>query len=186
MFSSSIAEGPESLERIILLNHIHDSFTDCCRSHVAGMYKDDPYVLLHSIKALKNFQKKEEWDLGHEWLGKLHDFVTNVENKEYFQGDERADDNGHADGTSDDLAQPLEKPSTSFSQTIDVTSAYTTMIRLISRLRGTKGVAADACDVLNRMHQIHDVSVNGLEPNIFDSDHGNVACPPRRIASIEI
>ncbi len=189
IFSFSIAKGPESFERIILLNHIHDSFTDCCRSHVTGMYKDDPYVLLHSIKALKNFQKKEEWDLGREWLGKLHDFVTNVENKEYFQGDERADDNGRVNDMSDDLDQPLGKPSTSSSQTIDVTSAYTTIMRLISRLRGTKGVAADACDILNRMHQIHDVSVNGLEPNIVgsdNSDHEDVACPPRRIASIDI
>jgi hypothetical protein len=154
------------------------------------MYKDDPYVLLHSIKALKNLQKKEERDLGQEWLGKLHTFVTSLENKDYYQGYERADDDGVVNGTPNELDQSGGgNPSTSFSQTIDVTSAYTTMIRLIARLRGTKGMAADACDVLNRMHRVHDVFQNGLEP-IFartdSSNHGDVGYPPKRIASIHI
>ena len=183
VFSALFTKGPEALERIILLNNIHDSFTDYCRFHISGMYKDDPYVLLHSIKALKNLQKKEEWDLGHEWLGKLHSFVTSVENIEYFQENERADAEGLVNDARNDLNQP------SFTQTIDVTSAYTTMIRLISRLRGAKGVAADACNVLNQMHQVHFVSVNGIEPDTSysdDSNHADTVCPPRRIASIDI
>lgn len=156
------------------------------------MYKDDPYVLLHSIKALKNLQKKEEWDLGQEWLGKLHSFVTSLENKDYYQGYERADDDGVVNGTSNnelDQSGGGNSSTSSFSQTIDVTSAYTTMIRLIARLRGTKGLAADACGVLNRMHRVHDVFLNGLEPNAActdSSNHGDVGYPPKRIASIHI
>ena len=130
--------------------------------------------------------------MGHEWLRKLHGFVTSYENKDYFQGEEKATkDNDWTNGHSNELGQSGGNQS-ALSQTIDVTSAYTTMIRLISRLRGTKGVAADAYDVLNRMHKVHDIFINGLEkeePQSTRNDHTNpaeVACSPKRIASIDI
>ncbi|KAL7542811.1 hypothetical protein ACHAXR_012125 [Thalassiosira sp. AJA248-18] len=136
----------ESLEHIFLLNHIHDSFSESCQSHVPGIFQDDPYVLFHSIKGLKNLRKREERRSGEEWLRKLHKFVTSPENMDYFQ--EKAS------------SKPLQFQS-SHSPTIDVTPAYTTLIRLMAQLRGTDGVAADARKVLNRMHRVHNVSVNG-------------------------
>jgi len=186
----------ESLERIILLNHVHDTFSSCCESHIPGMYKDDPYVLFHSIKALKNLQKKEEKEKGHEWLTKLHKFVTSPENADYFQ--EREID-GELKNQSKELNQTdaTSSPEASavYAQTINVTSAYTTFIRLIARLRGTDGVAADALQVLNRMHRVHNVFVNGLgnpetqtppTDETSKNEDTETLVNPKRIAHIDI
>jgi hypothetical protein len=158
---------PDSFERIILLNHIHDAFADCYRPYVAGIYKDDPYVLFHSIKALKNLQKKEEYNLGKEWLGSLHKFVTTAENDDYFGVvDLEKGDTEDLDHTEDAVVIP------SLATTIDVTPAYTTMIRLMARLRGKIGVAEDARTVLDRMHEIkaYNSDVNSLRKRIATID----------------
>ena len=159
---------PESFERIVTLNTIHDSFAECCQSHIPGMYTDDPYVLFHSIKALKNLQRKEEWDLGRLWLDRLHKFVTNPQNVEYSLGyakdykQQTKDLDETTDGEEEKPSQEGEAPVVVFSQTIDVTAAYTSMIRLMAKLRGKKGVAEDTRAILNRMNEVHDISVNGL------------------------
>ncbi|KAL3821696.1 hypothetical protein ACHAXA_003254 [Cyclostephanos tholiformis] len=179
-FSVYVVAGPESLERIILLNQVHDGISDSCRSHVPGLYKDDPYVLLHSIKALKNFQKEEEYNLGKEWLGRLHKFVTSGENKDYFREREREHDEVDR---SEDHELTRDAPTKSSSLTIDVTSAYTTVIRLMARLHGTNGVAVDAREVLDRMHAVHN-----LEKEEARADGGVAVLSKerKRIASIDI
>lgn len=166
---------PDSLERIILLNHLHDAFADCCQPHVFGLYKDDPYVIFHSIKALKNLQNEEQYKLGKEWLTRIHKFVTNAKNGDYFQ-EEVKPTTGEVDWDKDQ-SEDLDRihdaaPAKLSSPTIDVTAAYTTLIRLMARLRGKDGVATDAREVLDRMHEVQDASfVDG---------------PGKRIASIDI
>ena len=166
----------ESLERILLLNHIHDEFSKCCVPNVHGIYHDDPYVLFHSIKSLKNFQIKEERKLCEKWMQKLHKFVTSYENR------------GYLDTTPEVIADGEENSGTHYDTqtyntqtTIDVTSAYTTTIRLLAKLRGTKGVAANARNILDLMHKVHHVHEHGLKVEGGDSLE-----PPVRIASIEI
>ena len=192
----------ESFERIVTLNTIHDSFAECCQSHIPGMYKDDPYVLFHSIKALKNLQRKEEWDLGRLWLDRLHKFVTNPENVEYSLGyvKDHQQQPKDLDETTDDEeeekpSQEGETPVVVYSQTIDVTAAYTSMIRLMAKLRGKKGVAQDTREILNRMHEVHDISVNGLvkddeEPQTDLIDENNEENKPlvsiKKIAVVDI
>ena len=143
---------PEALERITLLNTIHDSFADCCCQHSSSsssssdfpeLYKDDPYVLFHSIKSLKNLQIKDQWELGHDMLDRLHNFVTNSNNVGYSLGDGKV--------------------------IPDVTAAYTTMIRLMARLHGKDGVSAKARGVLDRMHVVQDILVNGMEEDSMQS-----------------
>jgi hypothetical protein len=138
------------------------------------MYKDDPYVLLHSIKALRNFQKEEEYNLGKEWLGRLHEFVTSAENVDYFQEGGREPD---AVDRSEDCELTEDAPTNPPPQAIDVTAAYTTIIRLMARLRGANGVAADASEVLNRMHMVH-----ALQEAESRGNEGTAKC----IASIDI
>ena len=167
----------ESLERILLLNHIHDEFSKCCVPHVHGIYNDDPYVLFHSIKSLKNFQIKEERKLGEKWMQKLHKFVTSYENRGYLDTTPEVIADGEENsGTHYDDTQTYNTPTT-----IDVTSAYTTTIRLLAKLRGTKGVAADARNILDLMHKVHHVHEHGLKVEGGDSLE-----PPARVASIEI
>ena len=64
--------------------------------------------------------------------------------------------------------------------TIDVTSAYTTVIRLLAKLRGTKGVAADARNILDLMHKVLFVYEHGLQVE------GDGTSELERIASIDI
>lgn len=192
--------GPESLERIILLNSVHDGIYDCCRPHIPGVFKDDPYVLLHSIKALKNFHKEEEYNLGKEWLGRLHGFVTSADNGDYFGEEATAaeDVDWNKDRSEDpDRTADYDVPAESSAPTMDVTSAYTTVIRLMARLRGASGAAGDAREVLDRMHAVRDTYANvlgGAEgPGATHRDattDGEVASGPsmrrKRIASIDI
>eukprot|EP00584_Thalassiosira_punctigera_P005665 CAMPEP_0172532284 /NCGR_PEP_ID=MMETSP1067-20121228/5398_1 /TAXON_ID=265564 ORGANISM="Thalassiosira punctigera, Strain Tpunct2005C2" /NCGR_SAMPLE_ID=MMETSP1067 /ASSEMBLY_ACC=CAM_ASM_000444 /LENGTH=844 /DNA_ID=CAMNT_0013316787 /DNA_START=334 /DNA_END=2868 /DNA_ORIENTATION=+ len=165
----------DSFERVIVLNHIHDTFSECCQSQIPGLYKDDPYVLFHSIKALKNLQKKEEWDKGHQWLRKLHSFVTSPENVDYFneRGDGGSQWQHEQPAELDETETFLPEAQPVFSRTIDVTSPYITFIRLLAQLRGKNGVAADALKVLNWMHHVKNVYVNGLAkpgPQISSTD----------------
>ncbi|KAL9183497.1 hypothetical protein ACHAXT_004353 [Thalassiosira profunda] len=153
----------ESLERILLLNEIHDGLARYVDTHVPGMHQDDPYVLFHSIKALKNLQKKEEMEKGREWLRRLHKFVTSPENANYY-GDE-------ASASAVSVAAAPE--------TIDVTSAYVAMLRLLARLRGAGGAAAEARLILNRMHRVHD----GVQS---DENDGEMSGGSGKIASIDI
>ena len=133
----------ESFERILLLNHVHNEFSQSCHPLIPGIYNDDPYVLFHSIKSLRNFQVEDERNKGEEWLRKLHRFVTSGENAGYLQEEANESDTAHA--------------STAEPNKIDVTAAYTTNIRLLARLRGVKGAATDARKVLERMHGVYDV-----------------------------
>jgi len=162
----------ESLERILLLNHIHDEFAKCCVPHIHGVYNDDPYVLFHSIKSLKNLQIEQERELGNKWIQKLHKFVTSNENKGYLAHKPEPADNDEREEHDDD-----GNNSTGHT-TIDVTSAYTAVIRLLAKLRGTKGVAHDARNILDLMHKVHFINEHG-----FKVDEG---FEDERIASIDI
>ncbi len=160
----------ESLNRIIALNHIHDDFARCCPPTVPEIYKDDPFGLLHSIKGLKNFQISEEKRRGEEWIRRLHRFVMNSSNKDYLKSGEETGNTlpDDGDGAEEVLeAQEGNHPSSTITRTreVDVTAAYTTIIRLHAKLRGTKGAAADARKTLDRMHFVHDVMMFGYEEN---------------------
>jgi len=157
----------ESFDRIVLLNDMHGSFADCCKSHIGGMYKDDPYVLFHSIKAVKTLQQKQEWDRGQEWLDRMHQFITNSDNGDYFTS-QSARGKQQQQQQSNDTVREEKVPTAVESEsqtTIDVTAAYTTMIRNLATLRGKKGVASKARGILDRMHVVQDTFVNGLEVN---------------------
>lgn len=157
------------------MNNIHDEFTAANKNKTVGLYTNDPYVLLHSIKALRNYQIEEERKRGIEWLEKLHDFVTDVRNKDYFLEEDKSkrveDDTNSNAGDSennDEIAQndgtlPTTR-STTASQ-VDVTSAYVTVIRQLARLRGEKTASSDAHSVLDKMHEVHDIMTNGLAGN---------------------
>ena len=187
----SIADS-DSLDRVLVLNHIHDAFAGACPPSVPGVHVDDPYVLLHSIKALKNLQKKEERGKAREWLRRLQRFVTDPANAEYFgEGEresgalsQRADRATEADTAVD--AAPAEEARLVVSQTIDVTSAYTTLIRLLARLRGTDGVAAEARQVLARMHEVREVTVHGLTPPEPPMAQTDGALPRKYVAYVDV
>ena len=163
----------DSMDRILFLNDIHDEFTQASNNYVPGLFTNDPYVMLHSIKSLRNFHLEGEKEKAGEWLGKLHAFVINPTNKDYFAGEEKQmgasgdDEVKNADESSDgdnlhDHSSALAHHTSSISR-IDVTSAYLSVIRLFARLRGEKGAAAEARNVLDQMHVVHAIMANGLK-----------------------
>ena len=148
-------------------------------------------MLLHSIKALRNLQIDEERKKGDEWLTKLHEFVTDTDNKDYFVEDDKMkrtdsnmytgnDERVEADAenpsypTENDVATNLSEMSSTKPSQIDVTSAYMTLIRLLARLRGEKSAAADARSVLDRMHAVHKLMMIGSKDNV-DGTVSNIA-----------
>jgi len=192
----------ESLSRIIALNHIHNDFAQCCPPTVPEIYKDDPFVLLHSIKGLKNFQIPEEKARGEEWIRRLHRFVINSSNKDYLRSGEEVGNAlyDNVDGAEEALNEQVGSYSSSTTtriNAVDVTAAYTTLIRLYAKLRGTKEVATNARKTLDRMHFVHDVMMFGYEENRAsakkETSDGNgtttssgVIVSPEHIARIEI
>eukprot|EP00804_Cyclotella_cryptica_P028082 CCRYP_016148-RB/>CCRYP_016148-RB protein AED:0.01 eAED:0.01 QI:153/1/1/1/0.14/0.12/8/2051/850 len=166
----------DSLDKIYLLNEVHDEFAQCCKDLIPGIFINDPYVLLHSIKALRNLQIEEERKKG--WLTKLHEFVTDPNNKDYFVEEDkvnRIDSNINTENdeqVGSDFENASNPPdgnvgtdpndmSSKKSSQIDVTSAYVTLIRLLARLRGEKSAASDARSILDRMHEVHKLMMIG-------------------------
>lgn len=197
-----IVSDNESLSRIIALNHIHNDFAQCCPPTIPEIYKDDPFVLLHSIKGLKNFQIAEEKARGEEWIRRLHRFVINSSNKNYLRSGEEVGDALHdnvdgAEEASDGQVGSYSSSSKARINAVDVTAAYTTIIRLYAKLRGTKGAATDARKTLDRMHFVHDIMMFGYEENrssvMKETSDGSdttrssgVVASPEHIARIEI
>lgn len=168
-FAISSSAEKEANDQIDSLITINDEFAHASKDVVPGLFINDPYVMLHSIKSLRNFHLEGEKEKAQEWLVKLHEFVINPANKDYFSEEKKTNFNntkGGSDGNSSDEegSSSTQQPNTS---QIDVTSAYQTVIRLYARLRGEKGVAAEARAVLDKMHAVYDVMVNGLKD---DSD----------------
>lgn len=165
----------EAIERIDFLHQIHDELARPSQDVIPGLFINDPYIMLHSIKSLRNFHLEGERERADEWLGKLHEFVICPQNKSYFleednlNQDESKSEYESAVDTKDasNESSPNDEIKTSVSQ-IDVTSAYLSTIRLYARLRGEKGAATAARSVLDMMHEVHDVMINGLKDDNGD------------------
>jgi hypothetical protein len=159
----------EATDRIDFLHHIHDELARASQDIIPGLFINDPYIMLHSIKSLRNFHLEGEKEKAEEWLDKLHEFVIDPKNKHYFLEEDKLKQDEST--SEDDAVADIRdiSPQSSISQ-IDVTSAYMSVIRLYAKLRGEKGAAAEARSVLDRMHVVHDVMTNG-----FKDDNGDTA-----------
>ena len=158
----------DSVEKINFINQVHNDFAEASQNAIPGLFINDPYVLLHSMKSLRNFHLDGEKEKANDLLGRLHDFVTDPMNLDYFLEEERlkhaekgdvsdADNNigsGNVSEGSKTIASDAPK--------IDVTSAYLTVIRLYARLRGEKGAAAEARTVFDRMHALNDDEASSI------------------------
>ena len=151
----------DSFDKINSLNQVHNEFVQASQNAIPGLFINDPYVMLHSIKSLRNFHLDGEREKANDWLGRLHEFVTDPVNKDYFLEEERLKraerdvTSNNADDNNDDDSEPSHM-FTSGALKVDVTSAYLTVIRLYARLRGEKGAAAEARSVLDQMHAVYD------------------------------
>jgi hypothetical protein len=157
----------QSLKKIVDLNAIHFTYA---QNNVQGVHRNDPFVLMASLKGLRNYRRKEEIELGEHWISRLFAFVTDPANREYCESTTRksqsagavaADDNSFEENNKDvNEADEIEEfPSgllTPEKQSfVNGSPSFTKHIRELAKLRGDDGTAAAlARQSLDRMHEI--------------------------------
>ena len=141
---AKLATVKDSLPRIKRLHKIHDKLAAI---DTPGITKDDPFLLMHSIKSIRNFGMQEESNLGDEWFDRLHAFVIDPLNN-LDATTETENNDGDGDGNGDDNA-------------IDLTGTYTSIIRGYAKLRRDPSAAQKAWLGLQRMQ---DLSEMGTTP----------------------
>lgn len=114
-----------SLDHIIKLHQLHDQFAEC---GVDGIIRDEPFFLMHSIKALKNYNVPLHEKLASKWFDRLHTYVMNTDNQ----------------GPVSDVV-------------IDLSGTYTGIIREYAKAR-LKTSPIKAKLALQRMHEIQSSS----------------------------
>ena len=154
----------QSLKRIIDLNAIHFTYA---QNNVQGVHRNDPFVLMASLKGLRNYRKKEEMELGEHWLSRLFDFVTDPANREYCESTAQksqpvrsasADDASQTNSEGFNQAVEIEEFSSAESKReifVNCSPSFTKHIRELAKLRGgDTTTGAMARNTLDRMHEI--------------------------------
>ena len=166
----------QSQKRIVDLNAIHFTYA---QSNVQGVHRNDPFVLMASLKGLRNYRKKEEIELGEHWITRLFAFVKDPGNREYCEStvlqipttrtapaDESSFDN---DEGANETVSSIAPAKQAF---VNGSPSFTKHIRELAKLRGTDGAAAMARQTLDRMHEI---AVDGNDSGIASMDIGENA-----------
>mmetsp|Transcript_5380 Transcript_5380/g.6892 ORF Transcript_5380/g.6892 Transcript_5380/m.6892 type:complete len:770 (-) Transcript_5380:35-2344(-) len=124
----------QSMERIRKIHDIHDQLIS---SNCPELLKDDPFLLMHSIKSISDF--KTDAVLAEKWFDRLHSYVT--------------DRNNALDCVITEDNAPKNQ--------VDLTGTYMTMLRGLSRLGAVKSHS-----ILEKMHELNDFNaaarVDGL------------------------
>ncbi len=118
------------MQRIQRLHKIHDTFAAI---NVAGITKDDPFLLMHSIKSIRNFGAKEEADLVDEWFDRLHAIIIDPSNS----NPDTTNENGDGDNGA-----------------IDLTGTYTSIIRGYAKLKRDANASEKAWLGIQRMQEL--------------------------------
>jgi len=139
----------DSLKMIVHIHTVHSMYAE---HSVPGIIEDDPFLLLASLKSLKNYRKSEECQLGELWLSRLHSFVMDPSSVKSYPTSEL---------NSTNSTQLSLRPSN--QERIDLTSAYLKHIREYARLRGAGGSAALARDCLDKMHEINTDGIAAID-----------------------
>jgi len=120
----------DSLLRIKKLHKIHEKLATMNTS-TPGLTKDDPFLLMHSIKSIDNYNGREESNLVDEWFDRLHAFVIDPSNNLDESTEDSESDNGD-------------------KEAIDLTGTYTSIIRGYSKANA----AEKASRALKRMQEL--------------------------------
>mmetsp|Transcript_34413 Transcript_34413/g.75330 ORF Transcript_34413/g.75330 Transcript_34413/m.75330 type:complete len:777 (+) Transcript_34413:132-2462(+) len=150
----------QSLKKVVHLHAIHAVYA---QNHVPGIHRDDPFLFMASLKALKNYRKREELELGEMWLSRLHSFVMDPTNRELYVSEHKAvNDNAEEnDGAVEDTTDANDGLLPPVHKLFSVSSAYVKHIRELARLRGMDGAAAMARTALDQMQEV------AADPNSF-------------------
>lgn len=124
----------------------------------SGITKDDPFLLMHSIKSISNYTSSDETALVDDWFTRLHTHV--MDHSHSHSPSPEASDGHHPESESDTR------------EALDLTGTYTNIIRNYSKLRGQPGAAEKAFHALQRMKDLSDgnsdVATIELKVNAFN------------------
>jgi hypothetical protein len=105
---------------------------------------------MHSIKSVKNFQRREEADLVDDWFDRLHGFVLNPPDEQISRYNDDGNDSLDASDANNGDHQSM--------QAIDLTGTYTSIIRGYVKLRKEPSAAEKAWVALQRMQDLSALS----------------------------
>lgn len=150
MFASfAVRDSNRSIQR---LHKVHEKLADM---NIPGIIKDDPFLLMHSIKSISNYTCQEETALVDDWFTRLHRNVMDKSN------------------TIDSNKHPTDAESKSEAkEAMDLTGTYTNVIRGYSKLRQDTVAAEKAFHALQRMQALSaldsEVATIDLKVTIFN------------------
>jgi len=140
----------DSLRSIQRLHKVHEKLADM---NTPGIIKDDPFLLMHSIKSISNYTCLEETALVDDWFTRLHRNVMDKSNK--------TESNKHHAVSESEAKEAM-----------DLTGTYTSVIRGYSKLRQDSGAAEKAFHALQRMQALSaldsEVATIDLKANLFN------------------
>mmetsp|Transcript_4167 Transcript_4167/g.6075 ORF Transcript_4167/g.6075 Transcript_4167/m.6075 type:complete len:806 (-) Transcript_4167:260-2677(-) len=125
----------QSSERIEKLHNFHDRLATCSGS--PPLTKDDPYLLMHSIKNIKDFTSAENKRLLNEWFARLHSHVLSSHETHSEEGTKIS-------STHDNNDKNEER--------VDLTGTYNFILRRLVQTGQIDG----AYKVLGQMHELYD------------------------------
>ena len=166
----------QSLKRIVDLNAIHFTYA---QNNVQNVHRNDPFVLMASLKGLRNYRKKEEIELGEHWITRLFAFVKDPANRKYCESTARqipataTAQVGESSFDNDEGANETVSSTAPEKQAfVNGSPSFTKHIRELAKLRGADGAAAMARQTLDRMHEI---AVDDNDSGIASMDIGENA-----------
>lgn len=113
----------DALNRI---ENLHETHNRLAEMDYPGIVKNDPFLLMHSIKSVDNINTEKEYMLVEEWFDRLHSFVMQP-------------------SIESNVAPQSTK------EKLDLTGTYSSIIRCYSKMRWVKNAPEKTFDALERM-----------------------------------
>ena len=151
----------QAFQKVLELHQIHQLLLD---SNITGaVYARDPYVLMYSIKSIKNYKKRNETSYLLLWLDSLTEWVLQQQQLDVCNQDrvlEHEDEEGKDDDDDEEEDNDEFRDASSSSSTttttpcLDLTSTFNNIIRNFFYIRGEPGVGEKVYRIFQQMNNI--------------------------------
>ena len=149
------------MDRIKRLHQVHEQLAamDSHSKHkfninIDNIDADDPFFLMHSIKAVQKYTQPKEMQLMEEWFQRLHTSVMNTNDDD---DDDDDDDDADADDDDDDDNIQVQDDDDDYDteveeglplEPLELTGTYNAVLRNFAKLRGRQNEAEKAARIL--------------------------------------
>eukprot|EP00554_Chaetoceros_debilis_P007875 CAMPEP_0194078306 /NCGR_PEP_ID=MMETSP0149-20130528/4738_1 /TAXON_ID=122233 /ORGANISM="Chaetoceros debilis, Strain MM31A-1" /LENGTH=889 /DNA_ID=CAMNT_0038759543 /DNA_START=360 /DNA_END=3029 /DNA_ORIENTATION=- len=161
----------DALDRIKRLHQVHEQLA-AMDSHAKHKFNinignidanaDDPFFLMHSIKAVQKYTQPKEMQLMEEWFQRLHKSVMNTNDDDDDNDDKDDDNDDDADNIkvqNDDDDEKEEEEGIPL-EPLELTGTYNAVLRNFAKLRGRQNEAEKAARILEQMRDLYEINMN--------------------------